>query len=118
MCLGPSAKRNLHRVCNTNIGCDSRTRTYDFPINSRAFYQLNYTAILAERAGIEPTISESKSDVLPIRLSLYDFFSLAESEGFEPSSCCKATNWLATNRNKPLCQLSLNGAENRSRTYI
>jgi hypothetical protein len=39
----------------TNLYCFGRTRTYDNTINSRAFYQLNYEALIPA-SGIEPEI--------------------------------------------------------------
>ena len=47
----------------------SRTRTYDIAVNSRPFYQLNYTPIWWRDQGIEPCPGAYETPVLPLHPS-------------------------------------------------
>ena len=49
-----------------NYGAPAGTRTPDTLLKRQVLYLLSYWGMLAGMAGLEPTISESKSGVLPL----------------------------------------------------
>ena len=62
------------------------TRTPDTRLKRAVLYLLSYWGLLAEMAGLEPTISESKSGVLPLHYISKFMYIMGWDMGLEPTT--------------------------------